>query len=86
MIVLGMKTILVCFQDQYYNYKGVVGGDKTEIYEDDNGLAIGAYESVFWTDISATYTCKMCNNNFTKLRYARLYRDNGLAIFKGKRI
>eukprot|EP00957_Ditylum_brightwellii_P052546 3984449-Ditylum_brightwellii.AAC.1 len=68
MAVFGMQTMLVHFQDHNYNYKGVVGGDKTETDEDNNELAIGAYESAFCTDISATY--KMCNKIVTKLKYA----------------
>eukprot|EP00957_Ditylum_brightwellii_P062067 4710253-Ditylum_brightwellii.AAC.1 len=63
-----MKTMLICFQDQYYNYKGVVNGDKNETDEDENGLAIGAYKSAFCTDISATYTYKMCDEIFAKLK------------------
>eukprot|EP00957_Ditylum_brightwellii_P139447 10627750-Ditylum_brightwellii.AAC.1 len=83
--MFGMQTTLVCFQDQYYNYKGVVGGDEMEANEDDNGLAIGTYESAFCADISATYTYKMCDKIFAKLRYAGLYLDDGLAIFEGKK-
>eukprot|EP00957_Ditylum_brightwellii_P067761 5143206-Ditylum_brightwellii.AAC.1 len=82
MIVLGMKTIIVCFQDQYYSYKGAVGGDKMETNEDNNGLAIRVYESAFCTDISATYTYKMCDKIFAKLKYAGSYQDDGLAIFE----
>eukprot|EP00957_Ditylum_brightwellii_P112524 8578278-Ditylum_brightwellii.AAC.1 len=85
MITFGMQTTLVRFQYQYYNYKGVVAGDKTEANEDNNGLAIGAYESAFCADISATYTYDMCDKIFAKLRYTGLYQDDGLAIFEGKK-
>eukprot|EP00957_Ditylum_brightwellii_P211192 15365871-Ditylum_brightwellii.AAC.2 len=85
MIAFGMQTMLIWFQDQYYNYKGVVGGDETKSNEDDNGLAIGAYELAFCADISATYTYKMFDQILTKLIYPKSYRDDGLAIFEGKR-
>eukprot|EP00957_Ditylum_brightwellii_P100382 7651629-Ditylum_brightwellii.AAC.1 len=47
MIAFGMKTTLVRFQDQYYNYKGVVEDDMGRTSKDGNGLAIGAFEAVF---------------------------------------
>eukprot|EP00957_Ditylum_brightwellii_P166859 12700441-Ditylum_brightwellii.AAC.1 len=55
MIAFAMKTTLVRFQDQYYNYKGVVGSEEELENEDSNGLAIGAFEAAFCTDTSATY-------------------------------
>eukprot|EP00957_Ditylum_brightwellii_P061847 4693551-Ditylum_brightwellii.AAC.1 len=70
MIAFGMKTMLIRFQDQYCSYKGVLGEDKMETNEDNNRLAFGAYESAFCADISATYTYKMCNDIFAKLKYA----------------
>eukprot|EP00957_Ditylum_brightwellii_P087547 6664570-Ditylum_brightwellii.AAC.1 len=73
MIAFGMKTAPVCFQDQYYNYKGVVNGDKNETNDDNNGLAIGAYESAFCTDISAVYAYKMCDEIFAKPKYNGSY-------------
>eukprot|EP00957_Ditylum_brightwellii_P120372 9184467-Ditylum_brightwellii.AAC.1 len=45
MIAFGMKTTLVQFQDKYYNYKGVVGSEEEQENEDNNGLAIGAFEA-----------------------------------------
>eukprot|EP00957_Ditylum_brightwellii_P055787 4227407-Ditylum_brightwellii.AAC.1 len=50
MIAFGMKTTLVRFQDKYYNYKGVIGNDTEKGSEDDNGLAIGAFEVAFCAD------------------------------------
>eukprot|EP00957_Ditylum_brightwellii_P043527 3300165-Ditylum_brightwellii.AAC.1 len=85
MITFGMQTTIVQFQDQYYNYKGVVGEDETEANEDNNGLAIDAHESAFCADISATYTYEMCDQILTELKYAGSYQDDGLAIFEGKR-
>eukprot|EP00957_Ditylum_brightwellii_P066427 5042783-Ditylum_brightwellii.AAC.1 len=69
MIASGMKTTLVRFQDQYYNYKGVVNDKDEETNKGNNGLAIGAFESIICADKSALYTCKMCAKilNFLKL-------------------
>eukprot|EP00957_Ditylum_brightwellii_P131096 9999861-Ditylum_brightwellii.AAC.1 len=55
-----------------------------ETNEDDNELAIGAYELAFYADISATYTYKMRKEIFAKLMYAGLYQDDGLAIFEAE--
>eukprot|EP00957_Ditylum_brightwellii_P129870 9906143-Ditylum_brightwellii.AAC.1 len=63
-----------------------MGGDEIETNEDNNGLAIGVYKSALCADISATYTYKICNDIFVKLKYAGSYRNNGLVIFEGKRI
>eukprot|EP00957_Ditylum_brightwellii_P021202 1598352-Ditylum_brightwellii.AAC.1 len=85
MIAFGMKTTLVQFQDNYYNYKGVVGNDMVEASEDDNGLAIGAFESAFCADTGATFVYEMCENIIGKMNYARTYRDDGLTIFEGRK-
>eukprot|EP00957_Ditylum_brightwellii_P009334 706349-Ditylum_brightwellii.AAC.1 len=85
MIAIEIKTMPIQFQDQYYNYKGVVNEDGDETNEDNNGLAIGAFELAFCTDISATYTYEICKEILTKLKYASSYRDDGLAIFEGKK-
>eukprot|EP00957_Ditylum_brightwellii_P021195 1597687-Ditylum_brightwellii.AAC.1 len=85
MIAFGMKIMLVHFQDQYYNYKGVVNCDENKTNEDGNGLAIGAYTSAFCADISTAYTYKMCNEIFAKLKYAGSYCGDGLVIFKSKK-
>eukprot|EP00957_Ditylum_brightwellii_P046459 3526279-Ditylum_brightwellii.AAC.1 len=55
MIAFGMKTTLVRFQDQYFNYNGVVGNEEEQNDEDNNGLAIGAFEAAFCTDMMGSY-------------------------------
>eukprot|EP00957_Ditylum_brightwellii_P060223 4573829-Ditylum_brightwellii.AAC.1 len=80
-IAFGMKTTLFQFQDQYYNYKGVVGSEEEEENEDNNGLAIGAFKAAFCTDTSTTYIYEMCESIIRKLKYAGSYHDDGLAIF-----
>eukprot|EP00957_Ditylum_brightwellii_P115700 8825392-Ditylum_brightwellii.AAC.1 len=78
-----MKTTLVQYKDEYYNYKGEVevGSENEEQNEDENGLAIGAYEAAFWADVSAAYIYKKSEKLLKKLRYAGSYREDGLAIF-----
>eukprot|EP00957_Ditylum_brightwellii_P036518 2766062-Ditylum_brightwellii.AAC.1 len=58
MIAFGMKTTLVRFQGKYYNYKGVVGNGTVEASEDNNDLAIGAFEVAFCADTGATFAEK----------------------------
>eukprot|EP00957_Ditylum_brightwellii_P003843 291853-Ditylum_brightwellii.AAC.1 len=45
MIAFGKKSTLICYRNEYFNYKGVVGEDRKGNDEDKNGLAIGAYEA-----------------------------------------
>eukprot|EP00957_Ditylum_brightwellii_P041008 3105033-Ditylum_brightwellii.AAC.1 len=81
MIAFGMKTTLVQFQDQYFNYKGVVGNEEEQNNEDNNGLAIGAFKAAVCADTSATYVYEMCETITKKLKYVGSYQDDGLAIF-----
>eukprot|EP00957_Ditylum_brightwellii_P053541 4057095-Ditylum_brightwellii.AAC.1 len=81
MIAFGMKAILVCYQDEYFNYKGVVEEGMNDGDEDENGLAIGAYEAAFCADVGATYVYEMNENILNKLRFAGTYRDDRLTIF-----
>eukprot|EP00957_Ditylum_brightwellii_P019434 1466154-Ditylum_brightwellii.AAC.1 len=55
MIAFGMKATLIIYCDEYFNYKGVVGENVNDDDEDENGLAIGAYEAAFCADVGATY-------------------------------
>eukprot|EP00957_Ditylum_brightwellii_P000584 45073-Ditylum_brightwellii.AAC.1 len=76
---------LVRFQDQYFNYKGVVGNEEEQHDEDNNRLAIGAFGVAFCADTGATYVYEMCEMIIKKLKYAGSYRDDGLAIFNGRK-
>ena len=58
-----------------------MGSEEEQENEDNNGLAIGAFEAAFCADTSATYVYEMCESIIEKLRYAGTYRDDGLAIF-----
>eukprot|EP00957_Ditylum_brightwellii_P060969 4628435-Ditylum_brightwellii.AAC.1 len=79
-----MKTTLVRYQDEFYNYKGAIkeGRENEENSEDENGISIGAFKAAFCTDVGATYAYEMSEQIFNKLRYTGSYRDDGLAIFK----
>eukprot|EP00957_Ditylum_brightwellii_P136815 10433000-Ditylum_brightwellii.AAC.1 len=85
MIAFGMKATLVRFQDQYFNYKGVVGNEEEQNDEDNNGLAIGAFKAAFCTDTSATCIYEMRETIIKKLKYVGSYQDDGLAIFDERR-
>eukprot|EP00957_Ditylum_brightwellii_P146779 11174294-Ditylum_brightwellii.AAC.1 len=52
--------------------------------EEDIALAIDAYESVFCTDIMASYIFEMTEISFLQTKYRGIYRDDGLVIFTGK--
>eukprot|EP00957_Ditylum_brightwellii_P119584 9123999-Ditylum_brightwellii.AAC.1 len=73
MIAFGMKAPLIRYQDEYFNYKGVVEESGIDGDEDENGLAIGGYESAFCADIGATYVYKMNENILNNLRFAETY-------------
>eukprot|EP00957_Ditylum_brightwellii_P210578 15365129-Ditylum_brightwellii.AAC.1 len=82
MIAFGMKATLICYQDEYFNYKGIVEENGVDGNKDENGLAIGGYESAFCVDVGATYVYKMNENILNKLQFAGTYQDNGLTIFR----
>eukprot|EP00957_Ditylum_brightwellii_P101425 7729441-Ditylum_brightwellii.AAC.1 len=48
--------------------------------EDNNELAIGAYEAAFCMDAAVTFVYEMCENIIDRLRYAGTYCDDGLAV------
>eukprot|EP00957_Ditylum_brightwellii_P159904 12171474-Ditylum_brightwellii.AAC.1 len=54
-----------------------------EANDDDNGLAIGAYEAAFCADTGATFVYEMCKTILGKMKYAGTYQDDGLTIFEG---
>eukprot|EP00957_Ditylum_brightwellii_P058327 4422315-Ditylum_brightwellii.AAC.1 len=50
MIAFGIKSTLICYTDEYFNYKGVIEENNSDNNEDENGLAIGAYKAAFCAD------------------------------------
>jgi len=73
-----MSFTLITFQDKYFEYKGQ-GRDP-----DNQGLAIGGYESAFLANLVASYILKKCSNEFKNTLYRGIYRDDGLIVFNSK--
>ena len=59
----------------YYKYHG---GEKEE-----QGLAIGGYESAFLADLVASYLFEKAKANSHLKTYHGIYIDNGLVVFRG---
>eukprot|EP00957_Ditylum_brightwellii_P189236 14403764-Ditylum_brightwellii.AAC.1 len=81
MIAFGMKSTLIRYKDEYFNYKGVVGENKNDTNKDENGLLIGLYEAAFCADVGTTYVYEMNKKILDKLRFSGAYRDDRLTIF-----
>eukprot|EP00957_Ditylum_brightwellii_P008782 665915-Ditylum_brightwellii.AAC.1 len=69
-------------EKKYHNYKGVVDEAADIEEEDNNGLAIRAFEVGFCTDVGATFVYEMCEGFIDKLKYAGFHQDSGLAILE----
>eukprot|EP00957_Ditylum_brightwellii_P041204 3118929-Ditylum_brightwellii.AAC.1 len=69
MIVFGMKATLICYQDEFSNYKGVVDESGNDGNENENG---------FCADIGTPYVYEMNENILNKLWFAGTYRHDGL--------
>ena len=68
---------LICFNSEYYEYHG---GEKEE-----QGLAIGGYESSFLANLAESYLFEKARTHFYPTIYHVIYRDDGLVVFKGKK-
>ena len=77
MIKFGMGTTYLQFQDSYYEYDG----DKVP---DERGLTIGGYESAWLADMVAAYIMLETTDQMRNARYKGMYRDDGIAILKGR--
>ena len=73
----GMSSTLISLDGEYYKYHG------GEIEE--QGLAIGGYESAFLADLVASYLFEKSKINFHPTTYNGIYRDDGLVVFKGNK-
>ena len=76
LIRFGMRSTLICFDGEYYKY---YGGEKEE-----QGLAIGGYESAFLANLVASYLFENAKAHFYPTIYHGIYIDYGLVVFKGK--
>ena len=77
LIQFGMSSTLISFDREYYEYHG---GEREE-----QGLAIGGYESAFLAVLVASYLFKKSISIFRPKIYHSIYRDDGLMVFKGKK-
>ena len=62
---------------EYYEYHV---GEREE-----QGLAIGGYESEFLVELVASYLFEKAKPIFRPKIYHGIYRDDGLVVFKGKK-
>ena len=76
LIQFGMSLTLIAFDGEYYEYHG---GEREE-----QGLAIGGYESAFLADLVASYLFEKAKPIFRPKIYHGIYRYDGLVVFKGK--
>jgi hypothetical protein len=76
MIKFGMGNTLLTFVNKYYKY----GGD---LDVEDRGLTIGGYELAWLTDLCLAYIMDNSRDILDELVYEGIYRDNGIAVFKG---
>ena len=72
-----MSLTLISFDGEYYEYHGVE--------REEQGLAIGGYESDFLADLVASYLFEKASPIFRPTIYHGIYRDDGLVVFKGKK-
>ena len=78
LIRFGMSSTLISFDGEYYGYHS---GEKEE-----QGLAIGGYESAFLANLVASYLFEKAKTNFHPTIYHRIYRDDILVVFKGQKV
>ena len=72
-----MSSTLISFDREYYEYRG---GEREE-----QGLAIGGYESTFLTDLVASNLFEKAKPIFRPTIYYSIYWDDGPMFFKGKK-
>ena len=73
-----MRPTQIFFDGEYYEYHC---GKKEE-----RGLEIGGYESVFLVDLVASYIFEKAKGLLNPTTYYGIYRDDGIVVFKGKKI
>jgi hypothetical protein len=76
MIKFGMGNTPLTFVDKYYEY----GGD---LDVEDRGLTIGGYELAWLANLCMAYITDNSRDILDELVYEGIYRDDGIAIFKG---
>jgi hypothetical protein len=79
MIKFGMGNTLLTVVDKYYEYGGNLD------VEDTRGLTIRGYESAWLAELCMAYVMDNCRDILDELAYEGIYRDNGIAVFKGSK-
>lgn len=78
LIRFGMSTTLITFVDKYYMYDG-------DLDVEERGLTIGGYESAWLADLVMSFLLETIDQSILdELKLFRIYRDDGLGVFKGK--
>ena len=72
-----MSSTLISFGSEYYEYHG---REKEE-----QGLAIGGYESAFFANLVASYLFEKSKSTFYLTTYHGIYRYDGLVLLKGNK-
>jgi hypothetical protein len=71
-----MGNTLLTFVDKYYEYGG-------NLDVEDRGLTIGGYKLAWLTNLCMAYVTDNSRDFLDELVYKGIYRNNGIAIFKG---
>ena len=78
MLKFSMSNTIVTFRDRYY--KNGVHGDPME-----RSLTIGGYKSGWLADLIASFIFEKAQQQFEDTHFFGIYRDDGLAAFKGRK-
>lgn len=74
----GMQNVILRHREKYYQFHGS-DGDGT-----DPGLAIGSFESAFFSDCAMAFLFESLRTEFEKeCVYHKIYRDDALLVFRG---
>ena len=77
LIQFGMSYTIISFDGEYYEYH--------RWEREEQGLAIGGYESAFLADLVASYLFEKSKPIFRLKIYHVIYQDDGLVVFKRKK-
>ena len=72
-----VSSILISFNRKYYEYHSVK--------REEQGLAIGGYESAFLVNLVASYLFEEAKTLLNQTTYHRIYQGGGMVVFKGKK-
>ena len=73
-----MISTLIYFDGEYYENNGREN--------EEQGLAIGGYESAFLAELVASYLFEKAKNIINQITYHGIYGNDGLLVLNGKKI